>query len=132
MATFKLTYASMFNPPEEMHTRSGAAVPKVKGTLGKTHGMLINDKDHCSSTTYENRSAINTGWLLARLQEGTAADARLALNAARAAWPLWSSVPWQERVALVHKVADILEEKLYELAVATVLNVGKTRLESLG
>ena len=132
MATFKLTYASIYNPPEEMHARFDAASQKVKGTLERTHGMIINGKDHFSAATYENRSPINTQWLLGRLQEGTAEDAKMALKAARVASTRWSSVPWQERVTMVRKVADILEEKLYELAVATVLNVGKTRLESLG
>jgi 1-pyrroline-5-carboxylate dehydrogenase len=122
----------MFNPPEEIHTRFDAAVKKVKGNLGKTYGMIINNEDHFSSSTFENRSPINKDWLLARLQEGTAADANLALNAARSAWTRWSAVPWKERVALVRKAAEIIEERLYELAVATVLNVGKTRVESLG
>lgn len=132
MASFKLTYASMFNPPEEMHTRFDAAVKKVKGMVGKTHAMIINNKDHFTSATFENRSPINTDWLLARLAEGTAPDAELALNAAKSAWARWSGISWRERVALVRKAADIIEDRLYELAVATVLNVGKTRLESLG
>jgi 1-pyrroline-5-carboxylate dehydrogenase len=132
MATFKLTYASMFNPPEEMHAQFDAAVKRVKANLGKPHGMIINNKDHFSPSTYENTSPINKGWLLGRLQEGTASDARMALNAAKSAWPQWSALHWKKRVALVHKVADLIEERLYDLAVATVLNVGKTRLESLG
>jgi 1-pyrroline-5-carboxylate dehydrogenase len=132
MATFKLTYASMFDPPEEMHTQFDAAVKRVKSNLGKTHGMIINNKDHFSSSTYENASPINKGWQLGHLQAGSASDARMALTAARSAWPQWSALPWKKRVALVRKVADLIEERLYDLAVATVLNVGKTRLESLG
>ncbi len=31
MTDFKLTYATMFNPPEELHTRFDAALAKVKG-----------------------------------------------------------------------------------------------------
>ncbi len=46
MSDFRLTYASMFNPPEELHTRFEAALEKVKSTdLGKTHAMLIDNKD---------------------------------------------------------------------------------------
>ena len=45
MADFKLTYATMFNPPEELHTRFDEALTKIKANLGKEHGMLINNKD---------------------------------------------------------------------------------------
>ena len=34
MSSFKLTYATMFNPPEEMHTRFEEAVAHVKAHLG--------------------------------------------------------------------------------------------------
>ena len=35
--TFKLTYSTMFNPPEEMHTRFEAAVAATRAALGATH-----------------------------------------------------------------------------------------------
>lgn len=34
MANFKLTYATMFNPPEELHTGFDKAVAKLKGKYG--------------------------------------------------------------------------------------------------
>lgn len=132
MATFKLTYASMFETPEEVHTRYDAAVSKVKANLGQTYGMIINNRDYFTSATFENRSPINTDWVLAHLPEGTAADATTALAAARAASPTWSSVDWKDRVTLVRRAAEIIEDRMYELAAATTLNVGKNRLESLG
>jgi 1-pyrroline-5-carboxylate dehydrogenase len=132
MSTFKLTYASMFNPPTEVHTRFEAAVSKVKSNLGKTYGMIINNRDHFTSATFENRSPINTDWVLARLQEGTTEDARLAFAASKAASREWSSFDWKDRVALVRRAANLVEDRMYELAVATTLNVGKNRLESLG
>jgi 1-pyrroline-5-carboxylate dehydrogenase len=39
---------------------------------------------------------------------------------------------WRDRVRLVRGVADLIERRIYELDVATTLNVGKNRLESLG
>lgn len=132
MAHFRLTYASMFNPPEEMHARFETAVARIKENPANTHGMIINNKDHFSSSTFENRSPINRDWILGKLQEGTAADAQMALKSAKAAWHHWKAVPWKTRVTLVRRVADTIEGRLYELAVATVLSVGKTRLESLG
>ena len=72
MSDFKLTYASMFNPPEEVHERFEATLAHVKATqLGKTHAMLINNQDVEASSTYENRSPISRHWLLAHLQAGS-------------------------------------------------------------
>jgi 1-pyrroline-5-carboxylate dehydrogenase len=41
----KLTYATMFNPPEELHTRFEEALGTVKAKLGQEYGMIINNKD---------------------------------------------------------------------------------------
>src|SRR5579864_7169194 len=132
MPEFKLTYASMFDPPEELHTHYEAALPKVRAKIDKSWGMLINNQDHFASAAFKNHSPINTDWVLGQLPEGTAEDAHRAVAAAKAAFPKWSARNWRDRVSLVRKVADVIEERLYELGAATTLNVGKNRLESLG
>jgi 1-pyrroline-5-carboxylate dehydrogenase len=43
--SFRLTYATMFNPPEEMHERFEKALARVRGRLGQTHPMFIDGKD---------------------------------------------------------------------------------------
>ena len=48
---FKLTYATMFNPPEELHTRFEEALVKVKAGLGQEYSMLIGGKNHIASST---------------------------------------------------------------------------------
>src|SRR5258708_9642410 len=132
MSDFKLTYASMFNPPKEVHERFEAALANMKANqLGKTHAMLINNQDVFAGSTYENRSPINRHWLLAQLQAGTSQHAEAAIAAARAAFPAWSKTDWRERVRLVRRAAEIIESRQYELGVATSLNTGKTRMESL-
>jgi hypothetical protein len=42
---FKLTYATMFNPPEELHTRFDQALVEAKANLGKEYGMIIDGKE---------------------------------------------------------------------------------------
>ena len=34
-SSFKLTYSTMFNPPEELHTRFAEALEKVKNGIGR-------------------------------------------------------------------------------------------------
>ena len=98
--TFKLTYATMFNPPEELHTRFEEALAKVKAHLGKEHGMIIDGKDRVAAEKFEDRSPVNTEIVLGLFQKGTEEDAHQALAAARKAFPMWSHMKWQERVAL--------------------------------
>ncbi len=129
---FKLTYATMFNPPEELHKGFDGAVAKLKQNLGKEYGMIINGKDVFADEKWEDHSPVNTDWILARLQKGNAAHAAQAISAARAAFPKWSHTPWQERVKLVRKAASLIEQRIFDLGAAMALEVGKNRMESLG
>jgi 1-pyrroline-5-carboxylate dehydrogenase len=132
MAGFKLTYATMFNPPEELHQQYDAALARVKANLGKEYAMIINNKDVFADEKFEDRSPINTDWVLAVMQKGNEKHAQLALEAARKAFPGWSRTPWQERVKLLRKAAALIEQRLFELSAAMSLEVGKNRMEALG
>jgi len=130
--SFKLTYATMFNPPEELHTRFEEALAKVKANLGKEYGMIVGGKDRFVAEKFEDRSPVDTGVVLGVFQKGTEQDAHEALAAARRAFPVWSKMKWQERVALLRKAADLIDERIYTIGAAMAMEVGKNRMESLG
>ena len=132
MADFKLTYSTMFNPPEELHKGFDKAVAKLKANLGKEYGMFIDGKDVFAEDKYDDRSPVNTDWVLAVMQKGNAMQANMAIEAARRAFPGWSRTPWKKRVQLVRKAASIIEKRIFELGAAMALEVGKNRMESLG
>jgi len=132
MAGFKLTYSTMFNPPETLHTGFDGAVAKLKQNLGKEYGMIIDGKDVFADEKFEDRSPVNTSWVLARMQKGNALHARMAVEAARKAFPMWRRTPWKKRVQLVRKAAGLIEKRIFELGAAMALEVGKNRMESLG
>jgi 1-pyrroline-5-carboxylate dehydrogenase len=90
MSEFKLTYATMFSPPDELHTNFDAALNKVKQHLGKEFGLLINGQDMLTDKKMEDRSPINKDWVLAILQKGDESHAKLAMDSARKAFPIWS------------------------------------------
>lgn len=131
-STFKLTYATMFNPPEELHTRFEQVLAEVKARLGQEHGMIINGKERFSSEKFEDRSPTNTEQVLGVFQKGTPQDANDAVAAARSAFPAWSSLAWQERVRLLRKAADLMDQRTFEIGAVLALEVGKNRMESLG
>lgn len=132
MSDFKLTYATMFNPPPELHTRYDEALARVKAGLGREHAMLINNQDVFAEEKYQDTSPIDTGLVLASLQKGDKKHAHQALDAARKAFPGWSRTPWQERVRLLRKAAGLIESRLFDLSAALSLEVGKNRMEALG
>ncbi len=131
-APFRLTYATMFNPPDELHKNFEKAIAKTKAELGRDHGMIINGQDKFVADKFEDRSPINTDWVLGTFQKGSAADAQEAIAAAHAAWPKWAGMKWQERVKLVRKAAQNIEKRVYELGAVVSLEIGKNRMEALG
>lgn len=129
---FKLTYATMFNPPEELHNRFDEALAKVKANLGKEYGMIIAGEERYSEQKFEDRSPANTDVVLGVFQKGTTRDAADALAAARKAFPKWSKMKWQDRVKLMRKAADLIDERTIEIGAVMAMEVGKNRMEALG
>jgi 1-pyrroline-5-carboxylate dehydrogenase len=130
--SFRLTYATMFDPPEELHTRFEEALGKVRSDLGREHGMIIDGKDVFAAEKLEDHTPVNTDVVLALMQKGNEQHALAAIAAARRAFPVWSRVKWQDRVTLMRKTADLIDQRLFEIGAATALEVGKNRMESLG
>ncbi|MCH7588197.1 MAG: aldehyde dehydrogenase family protein [Chloroflexi bacterium] len=130
--SFQLTYATMYEPPAELHTRYESALKKVKANLGLEHPMIIGGKDVRAREKFDDRSPIDQDWLLGRFQKGTAEHAKRAIKSARRAFPSWSKTPWEERVRLLRKVAANIDKRVYEIAAVISLEVGKNRMEALG
>ncbi len=132
MTNFKLTYATMFNPPEELHTRFDEALVNVRSNLGQEYGMLINGEERFARNKFKSKNPARNTEVLGVFQTGTAEDANAAIAAAKAAFPTWSRTPYSERVELLRKAADLIDERIFEIGAAISLEVGKNRLEALG
>jgi 1-pyrroline-5-carboxylate dehydrogenase len=128
---FRLSYATMFNPPEVLHERYDAALQDVKARIGREHAMLIDGQEVRCDDKFEDLSPINHNWVLGRFQKGAAEHAERALSAARHAAPTWSGMPWKERIRLLREVAKQIENRIYELGAVLSLEVGKNRMEAL-
>ena len=125
---FKLTYATMFDPPEELHTRFEESLNVVKANLGAEHSMIIGGEDRFADEKFEDYSPVDTDVLLGVFQKGTARDADDALAAARKAFPTWSGMKWQDRIALLRKAADLIDDRIFEIGAAMAMEVGKNRM----
>ncbi len=130
--SFKLTYASMFEPPEELHARFAAAVERVRASLGTQHRLYIAGEDRAADRYFLKTNPADTTQLLGEFPAASAADADAAMRAAAAAWPSWRRTSVAERARLLRRVAQLIEERVYDIAAALTLEVGKNRMEALG
>ncbi len=103
---FKLTYGTMSDPPQEMHDNFDLALQQVKQQLGKEYPMTINGEMRFAAEKHQAFSPADISLHLATFQKGTAKDADDAIAAAKAAFPNWKAMNWEERVYLMRKFAD--------------------------
>jgi len=96
---FRLTYSTMFDPPEALHTSFERALDRVKADLGRDYPMLIGGRERFTTAKFDDRSPINSDWLLGTFQKGGAQDAQDAIAAARAAFPAWNAL-WEGALAV--------------------------------
>ena len=130
--SFKLTYSTMFDPPEEMHDRFEAALTAVRACLGARYGHFIGGRDQSSEVNTTLRSPADQRLVLGHFAKGSVEDAHAAMAAAKQAFPAWRATPPAERVRLVRRVGELLEERAYTIGAAMSLEVGKNRMEALG
>ena len=130
--SFRLTYASMFNPPESMHIAFDAALAEVRAGLGQRHGLFIAGVDERRADYQTLVSPSDTDLLLGEFALASAADVERAIYAAKSAYPAWRALPAKQRADHLRRVADIMEARVYHIAAALSLEVGKNRMEALG
>jgi acyl-CoA reductase-like NAD-dependent aldehyde dehydrogenase len=130
--SFRLTYSTMFDPPQELHKRFDAAIESVRGQIGQTYSHFINGSDVAAETTLEDASPINADWVLGKFPVATPEIINQAVAAAKAAFPAWRATPAKERNRILRRVGELIEERVYDISAAVALEVGKNRMEALG
>ncbi len=129
---FKLTYSTMFDPPAELHAQFDAAMTRARARLGTTHALHIDGSDLTLEQTLDKRNPADRDNLLGRFAAASAAQADQAMRAAQRAFAPWKRTPAAERLRLVRRVGQLVEERVYDIAAALTLEVGKNRMEALG
>jgi 1-pyrroline-5-carboxylate dehydrogenase len=130
--TYRLTYATMFDPPEALHASFEAALARVEATLGARHGLYIEGLDADRAHVARHVSPIDTNLVLGAFALADVADVDAAMRAAHSAFPAWRATPLAERARLVRAAGDLMEQRVFDIAAALVLEVGKNRMEALG
>ena len=128
----KITYATLRADNEDLHTGFEEAVERVRGGFGAHYRNYVDGQWRDGEGTFEVRTPIDRDILLATAARGTVQDIDDAVAAARRAQPEWAAVPWQERLTILRRAADIISDRLMETSALMSYEVGKNRIESLG
>jgi 1-pyrroline-5-carboxylate dehydrogenase len=132
-APAKITYTSASGDLDEFHRLFDAAVDTVKRQAGGTHPFYIDGVAlETRGDPLVDRSPIDTDLVLGRFAAAGRADVDTAVKSSRSAQPGWGRTAWRQRLAILRRAADIIRERKYELAALMSLEVGKSRLESMG
>jgi betaine-aldehyde dehydrogenase/aminobutyraldehyde dehydrogenase len=92
-----------------------------------TQQKMFVGGEFCDSTSGETMEVLNpaTGEVIAEVPRGTAEDVERAVDAAKKAWEEWRFKTPKDRMELLLKLADLIDEHAEELARLESLNVGK-------
>ncbi len=130
--TFRITYATMSADNEELHQAYEEGLQTAKSWLGQKHPFYVNGEERWGEGLDEERSPIDRDIMIGQFARATRQDAKDAIAAAKAYAPTWGSTPWTDRVKMLRQAADVITDRVYELAALMAMEVGKSRLEALG
>ena len=128
----RITYATMSADNQELHEAYEKGVETARSWLGEKHPFHVNGEERWGEGLDEERSPIDRDIVIGQFARATRDDARDAIAAAKAYFRQWSGMPWQDRVRIMRQAADVISERVYELAAVMAIEVGKSRLEALG
>jgi 1-pyrroline-5-carboxylate dehydrogenase len=132
-APAKITYTSASGDLEEFHDHFDAALAEIRRQAGQSHPFYIDGRPvETGAEPIVDRSPVDTSLVLGRFAAAATTHVDAAVAAARRAQRNWARRPWEERVSLLRRAAALIRERKYDLAALMSLEVGKSRLESMG
>src|SRR5262245_13946244 len=129
----KITYATLRNDNEELHALYERGVDESRAGLGGHHRNYIDGRwVDGSAGVFEARSPIDRELLIGTFAKGDRGDVQQAIAAARSAAPGWRHTPWQERLEILKRAAELISERQMVYGADMAFECGKNRLEALG
>jgi 1-pyrroline-5-carboxylate dehydrogenase len=128
----RVTYTNIGADFTGLHAMLDRAIPAYRAKVGQEIANIVGGKPETGDKTYEIRSPIDSKLVLATCHEASPETVRKAVAAARAAFPGWAHTPWTERVRIMEDACARLAAIKYDLGIAALLEVGKSRFEAIG
>ena len=129
---FRITYATMSADNEELQQAYDEAAERMKAELGQGLPGHRQRRGALARGEVQEPSPIDHDIVIGRFSQATAEDVDDAVAAAKAFRS--SGTGWAGRSAsrILRNVANIMEDRLFDLAALMAYEVGKSRLEALG
>jgi 1-pyrroline-5-carboxylate dehydrogenase len=129
----RVTYSNTGEDFSGVHAHLDEVIPDTEARLfGKLQPALVGGRDRSEGEVAKARSPIDRDIVLGEFPQASAALVDEAVAAARAAYPAWRDMGWPRRVEILRSGADVLEERKWDVSVACLIEVGKSRLEAVG
>lgn len=126
----RVTYSNIGVDFAPLHDFLDRAIPAF--APGGLRPNRIGGRDDLAGARFSVASPIDRRSNLGDFVDADADAVARAVDAARAAQGAWGRRPWQERVAALRAVAGEIEKRKYELGIACLIEVGKSRAEAMG
>ncbi|MBL8590383.1 MAG: aldehyde dehydrogenase family protein [Methylobacteriaceae bacterium] len=128
----RVTYTNIGADFSGLHDFLDEAIPRARESLGRRIDNLIGGRPDADGEPYAATSPIDDRVTLGHCLAASPAAAQRAVAAARAAFPGWARRPWRERVAILEEANRRLAERRFDLGLACLWEVGKSRFEAMG
>ena len=129
----RVTYSNIRADFSGVHALLDRHIPKFRRErLGAIWPNRIGGVNNASGEVYAAPCPIDRRVTLGHFHAADAHAVSLAVTTAREAFHVWSRESWQDRVAVMRRLAEELEARKHDLAVACLLEVGKSRMEAMG
>lgn len=115
---------------ESLRVQAQQALVKVKQQLGQQYWPWVNGESVSTERTKVSVNPSNPDEKIGTVGQAELELTERALQAAKAAFPMWSQTPVEKRAAVLKRAADLMEQRRQELAFWMVLEVGKVLREA--
>jgi len=129
----RVTYSNIGADFSTLHDWLDEQIPLFLSNLSDQNRCnVINGVSDQRGKPFRVTSPINKSYCLGSFIDADQSAIDDAVEAARKAFPGWASQPWQERVKVMRRFADEIDRRKYDLGMAALFEVGKSRLEAIG
>jgi len=102
------------------------ALKEVRAQLGREHELLIAGRRASTPDKLKSLNPSRPDEVVGIHSKATAAMAKEAVESAYSYFPEWASTSAETRVAMLHRAADIMRQRKFELDAWLVYEAGKT------
>ncbi|MEO0118456.1 MAG: aldehyde dehydrogenase family protein, partial [candidate division WOR-3 bacterium] len=106
------------------------ALSKVKQELEKEYPLIINGKKIFKEKKFKSINPSNPKEVLGYFSKADKEDIDKAIETSWQVFPIFSSLPKEERASILLRAANIMRKRRFELDATIILEVGKNWLEA--